>query len=109
VEGDVAQQPLLGGGKLEGFPFIWYNNIADRFFGLVKIRSPSLDKYSNFSLTNDLYSCKINSLLLHKNVLRIIPKTAFAAATIFAHCLLDLRDLSTITPKSLSSSTALSL
>ena len=36
-----------------------------------------------------LYSCKINSLSLHKNVLRIIPKTAFAAAAAFAHGLLD--------------------
>ena len=35
VEGDVAHQPLLGGRKLEGCPFMWYKNIAGRFFGLV--------------------------------------------------------------------------
>ena len=35
VDGDVAHQPLLGGRKLEYCPFIWYNNIAGRFFGLV--------------------------------------------------------------------------
>jgi len=29
---------------------------------------------------------------LHRNVLQIIPKTAFAAAAAFAHCLLDFRD-----------------
>ena len=43
---------------------------------------------------------------LHKDVLWIIPKTAFAAAEAFAHCLVDFRDLSIITPKSLSPSTA---
>jgi len=35
VEGDVATQPLLGGRKLEGFPFMWCKNVAGRFFGLV--------------------------------------------------------------------------
>jgi len=35
VEGDVAHQPLLGGRKLEGCPFMWCKNITGRFFGLV--------------------------------------------------------------------------
>jgi len=35
MEGDVAHQPLLGSRKLEGLPFMWYKNIAGRFFGLV--------------------------------------------------------------------------
>jgi len=35
MEGDVANQLVLGGRKLEGLPFVWYKNIAGRFFGLV--------------------------------------------------------------------------
>ena len=35
VEADVAHQPLLGGRKLEGLPFMRYKNVAGRFFGLV--------------------------------------------------------------------------
>ena len=35
MDGDVARQPLLGGRKLEGLPFILYKNIVGRFFGLV--------------------------------------------------------------------------
>jgi len=35
VEGDVAHQPLLGGRKLEGLPFMRYKNIAGRLFGLI--------------------------------------------------------------------------
>jgi len=30
-------------------------------------------QYSNLGLTNNFYSCKINSLSLHNNVLRMIP------------------------------------
>ena len=37
VDGDVAYQPLLGSRKLEGkdCPFMWYENVAGGFFGLV--------------------------------------------------------------------------
>jgi len=35
VESDIAHQPLLGGRKVEDCPFMWYKNIAGRFFGLV--------------------------------------------------------------------------
>ena len=62
-------------------------------------------QYSNLGLINDLYNCNINSLVLHINVRLIIPNTALAAPAAFAHCLLDCRVLSIITPKSLSSST----
>jgi len=59
---------------------------------------------SNLGLINNLYNCNINYLLLFK-VRLIIPNTALAAPATFAHCLLDFRVLSIITPKSLSSST----
>jgi len=35
VEGDIAHQRLVGGRKLKGLPFMWYKNIAGRFFGLI--------------------------------------------------------------------------